>query len=171
MAGDKYIYNNGGVLTEKAATQTSAGAGDAGKIPALDATGKFDSSLMPVGQSSETDQVTASEALAAGDFVNIYASGGVKCRKADGSTVGKEAHGFVLAGVSQNATATVYRISQTNTQKTLMTPGATQYLSVTVPGGTQETAPTGAGQTLQILGKALSATEMTFAPKDPIILA
>src|SRR5512139_3232941 len=103
MAGDKYLYNNSGVLTEKTAIQSSAGAGDAGKIPALDAGGKLHSSMMPTGTATETDDITASEALSAGDFVNIYDSAGAKCRKADATTAGKEAHGFVLAAVNQDA--------------------------------------------------------------------
>src|SRR5512143_1765954 len=97
MAGDKYLYNNVGALTEKAAIQSSAGAGDAGKIPALDAAGRLDNSMMPVGLGAETDVITTSEALSAGDFVNIWASTGTKVRKADATTAGKEAHGFVLS--------------------------------------------------------------------------
>jgi len=172
MAGDKYLYNNAGVITEKATIQSSAGVGDAGKIGALDATGRFDISMMPVGLGPEADSITAGENLAAGDFVNIYSdSGAAKCRKADGSTSGKEAKGFVLAVATTGNPATVYRISQLNNQKTGMTPGAKQYLSASVPGGTQESVPTGTGQTLQLLGIAKSATEVVFAPADPIVLA
>lgn len=46
MAGNKYISNSSGTLTEIAATQTSAGAADEGKIPALDATGRLDPSML-----------------------------------------------------------------------------------------------------------------------------
>ena len=170
MAGDKYIYNNAGVLTEKAAIQSSAGAGDAGKVPALDSTGKIDSTMMPVGVGTEVDVIPAVGAIAAGDLVNIYtATGAVKCRKADGSTAGKEAHGFVLAAVADAANATVYRPSQSNTQKTGLTPGTKQYLSVTTPGGTQETAP--ATGVLQVVGVAVSATALDFNPQAPIVLA
>lgn len=170
MAADKFIYNNAGVLTEKAALQSSAGAGDAGKIPALDATGKLDNTLMPVGIGTESDIIVASEALAAGDFVNIWSSTGVKVRKADATTAGKEANGFVLAAVTLGGNATVYRISQTNTQLTGMTPGAKQYLATTA-GGRTETAPSATGNAVQFLGYAKSATELIFAPNDPIILA
>lgn len=172
MAGNKYLSNNAGAITEVVANQSSAGAGDAGKIPALDATGKLDVSMMPVGIGAENDIIVASEALSAGDFVNIWEDTGVaKVRKADGSTTGKEAHGFVLAVVNFPGNATVYRWSQLNNQKTSMTPGVMQYLSITVPGGTQETVPTGAGKTLQKLGVAKSATEMVFMALDPIVLA
>ena len=170
MAGNKYLSNNSGVLTEVIANQTSAGAGDAGKIPALDATGKLDSTLMPVGLVSETDSIVTSENLAAGDFVNIWASTGVKARKADATVAGKEAHGFVLAAVTSPAAATVYRISQNNTQLTSMTPGAKQYLNTTA-GGRTETPPAASGNAVQFLGIAKSATEMIFIPYPPIVLA
>ena len=170
MAGDKYLYDNSGVLTEKAAIQASAGAGDAGKVPALDATGKLDTTMMPVGIGAETDSIATSQTLVAGDFVNIWDSTGLKVRKADASVAGKEAHGFVLAAHTHPTTAVVYRPSQSNNQKTGMTIGAMQFLSVTFPGGTQEICPTGTGQAIQKLGIALSATQMTFAPQEHIIL-
>lgn len=172
MAGDKYLKNNSGVITEQAALQASAGAGDAGKIPALDATGKLDNSLMPVGIGAETQAIQASEALAAGDFVNIWTSAGaVRVRKADASTSGKEANGFVLAAVANGAMATVYAPSQTNTQLAGMTPGAVQFLSDGTAGGVTEVCPAGAGKTVQVLGRAGSATSMIFVPRDPIVLA
>lgn len=168
---DKFLKQVNGVLTEVAANTASSGATDAGKIVALDSTGKLDTSLMPVGVAPEADTLVASEALSAGDFVNLWVNSGLKVRKADASVTGKEAHGFVLAAVSAGNPAIVYRISQSNTQLTGMTVGAKQYLSATVPGGHQETAPTGTGQAVQILGIAKSATEVIFAPQPPITLA
>lgn len=168
---EKYLKQVNGILTETEAKQSSAGAPDAGKIPALDSTGKIDSSMMPVGIATESDVVPASENLAAGDFVNLWSSSGIKARKADASTSGKEAHGFVLAAVSSGASATVYRISQSNTQLTGMTPGAKQYLSSMVPGGRSETVPSAAGQIVQVLGIAKSATELIYNPSEAIVLA
>lgn len=167
---DKYLFNNNGVLTEKSATASSSGASDAGKIPALDNSGKLDISIMPVGVGSETDLITASEALAAGDFVNIYSSTGIKCRKADATTSGKEACGFVLAAVSNGAQATVYRISQSNTQLTSLTPGSKYYLAATA-GAVTTTPPSAAGNIVQSVGYAISATALAFMPSDPIVLA
>lgn len=167
---EKYLRQNSGVLTEVEGTVTSAGASDAGKIPALDAAGKLDDTLMPVGIGTETDEITATEALSAGNFVNIYDSTGAKCRKADATTAGKEANGFVLDAVAQDALATVYRISQTNNQLTGLTPGKKQYLATTA-GGRTETPPSSSGNVVQLLGIAKSATEMIFAPNDPIVLA
>lgn len=169
MAGDKYIKNSTGTLTEQAAVQTSAGAGNAGNIPALDSTGRLDNSMMPVGIGADTAVITASEALAAGDFVNVWNSTGAKVRKADASTSGKEAHGYVLAAVSNAAAATVY-FEGSNTQVTGATPGVV-YLSATTPGGFTSTAPSATGQTVQRIGFATSATVINMQSNVPIVLA
>lgn len=160
MAGNKYFSNVGGLLTETASNDTSAGAGDAGKIVALDGTGRIAGSMMPVGIGADTASITASEALAAGDFVNVFDdSGSFKVRKADATTSGKEAHGFVLASVSSAASATVY-FEGTNTQVTSMTAGPV-FLGTTAGKGTA-TAPSGSGNIVQRIGVATSATTVNF---------
>jgi hypothetical protein len=193
----KFIKNVTGTLTEEAALTTSAGAGDAdklpalnasgvldltivngkttsagagdsGKLPALDASGRLDSSFMPVGIGADTAAITASEALAAGDLVNIWSSTGAKVRKADATTAGKEAHGFVLSAVSSAATATVY-FEGTNTAVTGLTPGP-QFLTTTA-GTASVTAPTGSGNVVQRVGVATSATALNFEGGVPIVLA
>lgn len=169
MAGDKYLYNNSGRITEKASIQSSAGAGDAGKIPALDAAGKLDLTMMPSGIGADTVVAAATEALAAGDMVNIYNSSGLKARKADATTAGKEANGFVLASVENLANATIYR-QGINNQVTGMTIGARQYLSAT-PGARTESAPSTAGNIVQFLGVAESATEFFFEERDSFVIA
>lgn len=169
MTARKYLSNNAGTLTEVAANQTSAGAADAGKIPALDDNGRLDNSMMPVGIGADTASIEASEALSAGDLVNIWNSTGAKARKADAATAGKEAHGFVLAAVSSGATATVY-FEGTNTQVTGLTPGV-QFLSAATPGAATATAPSGAGNVVQRVGFASAATALNFQAHDPIVLA
>lgn len=171
MPAQKYLKQVNGTLTEVAANQTSAGAGDGGKLVALTDAGRLDNSVMPVGIGAETDSVTTSEALAAGDFVNVWASAGAKARKADASVAGKEATHFVLTSFASGAVATLYRISQTNTALTGMTPGTKQYLSPTTAGQRTETVPSGAGQVIQLLGVAISATELVFQPAIPVTLA
>lgn len=170
MAGNKYLKNNSGTITEQAAIQTSAGAGDAGKIPAVDSTGRLDSSLMPVGIGADTAVITASEALSAGDLVNVWNNAtAFNVRKADASTSGKEAHGFVLSAVSSAGPATVY-FEGSNTAVTSLTPGV-RYLSASTPGGTTSTAPSAAGQVVQQVGLATSATVLNFQFELPIVLA
>ena len=189
----KVITNNAGQLQEVASISTSAGAADAGKIIATNASGQIDGSflnatvssspnklvmtggdgridvsVLPTGVGADTAVINASEALAAGDLVNIWNnSGTANVRKADASTAGKEAHGFVLAAVASGASATVY-FEGTNTQMTGLTPGR-QYLSTT-PGKTSATAPTGSGQVVQVVGFAVSATAMNFQSNPPIVL-
>lgn len=151
-----------------AASQTSVGAGDAGKIPALDAAGRLDTSMMPVGIAADTASVVASENLAAGDFVNIWNSTGAKARKADATVAGKEAHGYVIAGVTAPAAATVY-FEGTNPGVTGQTPGPV-YLSTTA-GLATATPPSGAGNVVQRIGFATSPTAINCQIQLPVVLA
>jgi hypothetical protein len=170
MTGVAYltVEASTGILAEARAIDTSSGAGDATKIPALDAAGKLAMGFMPSGFGTDTITVTSSEALSAGDFVNLWNSTGIKARKADNTTAGKQAHGFVLAAVSSGASATVY-MSGENTSVTGLTVGARQFLSAT--GGHTETAPTTAAQVLQIIGVATATTSISFEPMTPITRA
>lgn len=165
---DKFITLTAGTLTEVEASDTSAGAGSAGEIVALDSTGRIDTSMMPVGIGADTASIQASEALAAGDFVNIHDDTGARVRKADATTAGKQAHGFVLAAVSSGAQATVY-FEGPNTQVTGQTPGDI-FLSTT-PGVGSSTPPAGSGNVVQRLGVATSATSVNFEAGQPIVLA
>lgn len=220
----KVLKNNAGTLTEETTLTTSAGAGDANKIPALnasgvldssivnskntsagaadagklaalnasgilddsiinatvasaankvvklDASGRLDATVMPVGVGADTAVIVASEALAAGDLVNVWNNAGTaNVRKADASVSGKEAHGFVLSAVASSGNATVY-FEGTNTQCTGLTPGV-QFLSATTAGKTVSAAPTGTGKVVQRTGFAISATSLNFDACDPIVLA
>jgi hypothetical protein len=198
MAGNKFLKNNAGTITEEAALQASAGAGDAGKLvalnvdgvldstivnsvtesagagdagklPALDGAGKLDVTMMPAGFGDDAVIVVTSEALAAGDLVNIWNdSGTAKARKADATTAGKEAHGFVLASVSSGGNATVYFEGQ-NSAVSGQTAGPV-FLSTTA-GAATSTAPSGSGNVVQRVGFATSATAINFQSNDPIVLA
>ena len=166
----KFLTNNAGAIQEVAANTSSAGAGDAGKLPALDGTGRLDTSFMPVGIGADTAVIAATEAIATGRYVNIYdgGSGVFKCRNADASS-GKPGYGFVLAPVTSGSNATIYFGGQ-NTQLTGLVPGDV-YLSDTTPGSVTQTAPTTSGHIVQKLGPAISATTMDFNPSPPITLA
>lgn len=170
MAADKFVKLSGSQLQEVIPITTSAGSGDAGKIPGLDGGGKLDTTFMPTGVGAETKIVTTSEALAAGDWVNLWISTGIKARKADASTSGKRAHGFVLAAVLSAGSATVY-LAGINNAVSGLTPGSDAFLSDSVAGGTVSTAPTGTGKTVQYLGPILSATEVAYEPTIPVVLA
>jgi hypothetical protein len=165
-----YLKLAGGVPSDANANASSAGAADAGKLIKLDSGGKIDSTMMPAGVGAETRTFTASEALSAGDLINIHNSTGAKVRKADATSAGKESHGFVLAAVSSGASATVYPEENVISGLTGLTPGARQFLATTA-GARTETAPSTAGQVVQDIGVALSATEILFRPRQPITLA
>ena len=168
MPANKYIANNAGQLTEVVATVVSSGVSQADKVVALDANGKLDLSLFPTGIVPETAIITTSESLSAGDFVNIWNSTGAKARKADASTVGKEAHGFVLSAFASAAAATVY-FEGTNNQVSGATPGVV--FLATTPGASTATAPSAAGNVVQRIGFATAATAINFQSNDPILLA
>lgn len=166
----KYLENNGGQVREVQGLTTSSGVGDAGKIPQLDASGRLDNSLMPSGIGADTEVMASSENLAAGDLVNVWNDAGTrKARRADASN-GRRVHGFVLAGVTSPANATVY-FSGDITGLTSLTPGNPMYLSGSTPGASTATAPSTAGQISQEIGVAISATAISFRPVQPITLA
>ena len=150
------------------AITTSAGVGDANKIVATDGTGRLDPSLMPTGVGVSTLTVTASEALTAGDFVNLHDVTGTRARKADASN-NRPAHGFVLTGIASAASGTVY-LQGLNTSLTGLTPGVLRFLSGSGAGTSTATAPTTAGHIVQELGVAVSATAINFEYNDFIQL-
>lgn len=186
----KFIRNNAGRLTETATLASSAGAGDADKVPSTngsgvldpsilnaattgnnkvlltDGSGRISSSVLPVGVGPQTYELEAFEALAAGDVVNVFSDSGTgKVRLADASN-DRPANGFVLSAVIATGMATVYT-EGFNSQSAGLTPG-TLFLSNTVPGGVQGTAPTSG--IVQIVGTALSATAFDFEAQPPITL-
>lgn len=167
---NKYLGLNAGVPTEVEATVQSSGATDAGKILALDTNGKIDSTTLPTGIGADTAVLAASENLSAGDLVNVYDDGGAfKVRKADASTAGKQADGFVLNSVTSGNNATVY-FEGTIVGLSGVTPGQL-FLSATTPGGFTATAPTGAGKVSQIIGIGVSSTTINFDRDTPYTLA
>lgn len=165
----KFLTQIGGNLQENVPLATSAGAADAGKIPGLDSAGRLDMSMMPVGLGAHTQVITASEALSAGAFVNIYDNAGAfAVRNADAAT-GKRAHGFVLGAVTNGSQATVYP-DGLNTALTGLTAGD-YYLSDSAVGAATKTPPTAAGKMVQRVGSSMNATTINCDLGQPIILA
>ena len=162
-----------GIVTEVPAVEVSAGAGDAGKLPQLDSSGRLDESVMPPGLGPDVKVIEASETLAAGDYVTVHDSGGARVRKADASDgLAGQAHGFVLDNYSATDPATVY-FEGPNTELTGLTPGVTYALSHTTPGGVVAVsgASTTAGHILQIVGVATAAAEINTEIGKPILRA
>jgi hypothetical protein len=167
MAAQRFLNVVSGKLKQIVASAT----GTADAIPAGDSTGRLDISWMPVGVGAEVVVCASSENLTAGDFVNLYLNGGViTARKADATTNGKPAHGFVLAGVTSPANATVYFPSNTNTAVSGLTIGSDYYLSTTA-GGITTTPPSSAGNIVQFIGRALLTTAIMFIDSDTVEIA
>jgi len=166
----KLLKQEGGAIKEIQPINASTGAPDAAKVLETNAQGKIDASFLPTGAGPIVKIIEASEGLAAGDFVNIWNDTGAKVRKADASDPAKKADGYVIAAVASAANAEVL-FEDFNDQISGATPGAIQFLSATVPGGITETAPTGAGEIVQRLGKAVLATDMSIEIAQPIELA
>lgn len=168
MATKKYLIVGGATgVTQESTIDTSAGAGDSGKIPSLDAAGKLDSTFMPTGFGADTLSLTAGETLAAGDVVYVDSAG--EAFKADADASAKAAMGFVLAGITASASGTVYFGSGLITGLSSLTPGAVYFLSSTA-GGITTTAPTGTGKIQQQVGYAVNSTTLYFEPQQPILL-
>lgn len=159
MAAPKYVARVLGKFKEVIAVVVAT----ANSIVATDATGRIDASFLPVGVGPELTTAPAFENLSAGNFVNLFLSGGViKVRLADATTAGKPAHGFVLANVTAPANAQVYSLSQTNTALTGLTIGSEYYLSTTPGAVLVDPGAIASGNLNQHLGIADSATELVF---------
>lgn len=166
---DKYLQHDAAGGFREVEAVATGGAGQANKIPALDLSGRLDSTMMPTGIGAETSIVPAFGALAAGDLVNVFNDSGVmRARKADASSAVAPANGFVLAAVADTANATVYW-GGLNNAVTGLTPGQ-HYLSTTA-GLSNHVAPATAGNIVQKVGIAVSSTVLNFQPQDPILLA
>ncbi len=144
---------------------TSAGASDAGKLVALNASGVLDSTLFPAGLGTASQVFPTSENLTAAALVNVYNNAGTPtARNANATDATKPAIGFVQAAVTSPANATVYFPGQIVSGVSGLTPGAPVYLSASTPGGVSGAAPSTAGNLVQQVGYALTATSFVFIP-------
>jgi hypothetical protein len=166
MAVTKLIkLNTDGSQQEYAGKSVSAGVADSGEFVILAATGKLDPSVLPNGVGADATTGTAGEALNAGDIVYVSNTGTIL--KADATTPAKQARGYVLVAVANAAVATVF-FDESNTAVTGLTPGATYYLSAT-PGLVTTTPPVTAGQIVQQIGFATSATSLHVSIQEATI--
>lgn len=169
MPANKYLNTETGEIVQKQANDTSAGAGDAGKLVALDSAGRISSTMLPAGVGVLVKSIISSENLAARDMVNVYNNAGVlNVRKAD-SNNSMPTHGYVIAAVTSPAACDVY-FDGIIPGFTGLTRGARYYLSETA-GTVTTTVPTASASLVQYIGVALSDTEIEFDPDDYIRLA
>ncbi|MDJ0591124.1 MAG: hypothetical protein QNJ72_14200 [Pleurocapsa sp. MO_226.B13] len=148
------------------AIASSTGAADKDKIVATGADGKLDLSLMPTGLDVSAEDMEAAEAIAAGEFINIFDDGGTrKVRLADADN-NRPAHGFVLENIANAATGKVYTTG-VNNQLSGLTPGVKYFLSDT-PGDAVNTVAITSGNLIQSLGTAIGDTSLRFEFDEPI---
>lgn len=147
---------------------TSTGASDAGKPVALNASGVLDSTLFPPGIGESSQSFPTSESITASALVNLYlVSTTWTARNANATDATKPAMGFVLASTTSPANTTVYFPGQIVTGASGLTPGPV-FLDTT-SGAVSSTAPSTAGNLVQQVGYALSATSFVFQPAPGII--
>lgn len=162
-----YVKLENGRPVLKAALAASSGAGDAGKIPKLDSTGRIDQTMMPVGIGADAKVFTAAEDISARALVHVNSSGQIV--NADASN-DRQAVGFVTDAIANAGTGTVY-FDGTISGLSGLTAGARYFLSDSTPGGIITTAPTtGAGKCSQEIGTATSTTELSFEPQTAYLL-
>jgi hypothetical protein len=159
----KTLQNGRDALKE--ASVVSSGVANAGDIPALDSTGRLDPSVLPVGIGADVKVMEATEDLAAGQYVNIFLSGGIqKARLADASN-DRPAHGFVKEAFLTGASATIY-FEGANDDLASLTIGARYYLQT---GGAVSSSPRTTGLH-QFVGIAISATEINTDIDDETVI-
>jgi len=169
MAASYLVPTTTAAIAAEQLAATDGGTANAGLIPALDANGRLTAAMMPSGFGADADTLVASEAIAAGAYVNIYSNAGVATiRNAVASAVGFQAHGYVLTPVASGASGVVM-FDDNNTAVTGRTPGE-QFLSATTPGQTTTAPPSGQGVIRQFLGVAVSATTIHSNIQKPLIL-
>jgi hypothetical protein len=167
----KFLDLDNGIPSQQNALLHSTGAADSDKIIKLDEAGKLSNTVMPVGVVADTEAVLASESLTTGDLVQIWDDGGTpKVRRADATAINKfSTVGFVLNNFALGETALVYFDGRI-TGLTGLTIGERYYTSET-PGQITLTAPTTNEALVQAIGRALTATSLTFEKSVGIVLA
>jgi hypothetical protein len=160
-----------GLPTTESTVQSSTGAGDAGRVPGLDAGGKLDATFMPTGFGSDTRTITAGETVAGGSVG--YLNGTGQILKADANAVAKAATCFVLATISNASSGTVYFGSGIITGLSGLTPGQPYFLSNIATGavGLYSDFTFTTGDIIQQVGVAISSTELYFEPQTPIVVS
>jgi hypothetical protein len=168
---NRYLALVNGVITMVQAAISSSGSSSSGQIVALNAAGAVDITMMPTGIGANTVSAVASATLTAGMLVNIYDNAGVlTVRPADSTTAGSQANGYVIAGFASAATATVYIGGGLINGLSGLTVGSTYYLGTV--GAPTATIPATAGNIVQYVGVAVSATALEFQPSlSPVTVA
>ena len=140
----------------RAGLQASSGAADAGKAVSLNADGQIDDTMLPT---SSLLELTASEAISAGDAVNKWDNGGtVNVRLADASN-NRPCHGFATEAIASAATGKID--SDGSIAQAGLTIGSKYFLGTT-PGAITADPDETTGNLLQVVGTASDATVLSI---------
>jgi hypothetical protein len=170
MSTNRYVNLVNGVLTQQVPNTSSAGAGDAGKLIALNAAGALDATMLPSGVGATAVTATASAAISAGMLINLWSNAGVlSVRPADSTAAGSPADGYATAAIANGATGTVNLGQGIITGLTGLTLGAEYFLGTV--GALVAVAPSAAGNVVQRVGRAVSATSLDFQAYAPVTVA
>jgi len=160
MAGEKFLKNDGGTITEIVSVQTST----ANRIISLDTNGLIPVNMFPAGygEGVRNLELDTGVTVAIGDLVNIYGASLVRHANATNDT--KPAHGFVLANAGPGPAVFVdVYFEGIITGLTALTIGATYFLD-DADGklAVYSALPTAADTILQQVGTAITATTLAF---------
>jgi hypothetical protein len=156
--------------TQYSPVQSSSGTASAGQIVALNAAGQIDETMLP---SYEALTFTASEAIAAGAFVNIWNnSGTANVRNANATDNTKPCNGWAPASISPSAMGTITFVDINSFVPlgsfTIANVGQEVFLSTTSGGMVAASNTFTTGNLVQCLGTitAVGATvSVAFFPK------
>ena len=166
MTAPKVLQDNSSGRGFTRITAVETNPGNANQIIATTTGGYIDSSFF-----AESGQVTlvASEAIAAGNQVNINSSDGT-VRKANAAS-GLAAVGFAPSVILQAASGVIYlQDGAVNNQLLALTPGLDYFLSDSSPGAITSVIPTTVGHLKQYVGTALSTTTLKQSWDGPLVL-
>lgn len=165
---DKFVDKQTGEEVLKSPIESSAGAGDAHKIPATKGDGTLDSTFFPSGTVNRITADASEDLTVAGTVggvaVNVWNdSGTTKVRLADATDNSKPADGFVTASVTTGNPAEVIPFNSIITGWTGLTPDVVYFLSTT-PGEITVTAPSTSGNIIQPVGFTDGTTILNASP-------
>jgi len=120
------------------------------------------------GPSATRGSFTAVEAIASSRFIHIDTDGAIELADATDDT--KPVDGYVETAIAEDASGTVIvGHGQVLNGFTGLNPGSDYYLSET-PGTITLTPPAAAGNLVQYVGKALTATTLLYVPDRGVTL-
>jgi hypothetical protein len=155
MAAGTYTDVVSGIITLKSSVETSAGAGDEGKLVSLNASGQIDVTML---DGAYTANVAGTNA-ALGDMCYITGAGTITPALA--TAIGTIAQGFCTAAGTVGNPATI-AFGGSNLNVAGLTPGTEYYLSKDTAGAITATAPSTPTQVVQPVGFAITATRLLF---------